>query len=291
LIVHLNGKYLPAAEACISVWDGGFMYGDGIYTTMRLYRGRPLDLKAHLARLERHAAALDLVFPVDEVLLRSIIAELVARNDRDNVDSRLRVTVSRGGDPARPMPLDHLDQITPTLLVTVGPVPSELEAWQAEGIRVTVLDPGFARGNFPELKTLNGLATLLALRTASTRGCHEAILTGPGGRLLEGAVSNLFLVSAGNLLTPAGGEGFLAGRTRERILDLAQDMGLEIKEKELDNRHLEAACEVFLAGSVREVLPVVRIDDRTVMEGTPGPITRRIQAAYKDLIARELAEQ
>lgn len=291
MIVHLNGQFLPAAEARISVFDGGFMYGDGIYTTLRLYRGAPLDLVAHLARLRRHAAALDLPVPLDESSLRGIVAELAALNGRQDADSRLRITLSRGGDPERPMPLDHLEALPPTLLVTLGQIPEDLSARQRDGIRVTVLEPEFARGNFPELKTLNGLATLLALRTATARGCQEAILTGPAGRLLEGAISNLFLVSAGKLLTPAGGEGFLAGRTRERILGLAREMGLEIREKDLDRRHLEAACEVFLAGSVREVLPVVRIDDHPVFEGKPGPITRRIQAAYKDLIARELAEQ
>jgi branched-chain amino acid aminotransferase len=291
LIVHLNGQFMPADEARISVYDGGFMYGDGIYTTLRLYRGVPLDLQAHLARLRRHAEALDLPVPLDESSLRAIVAELTARNGRQDADSRLRITLSRGGDPDRPMPLDHLTDLAPTLLVTLGPVPADLEARQRDGIRVTVLESEFARGNFPELKTLNGLATLLALRTATARGCQEAILTGPKGRLLEGAVSNLFLVSAGHLLTPAGGEGFLAGRTRERILGLASDLGLDIGEWDLDLGHLETAGEVFLAGSVREVLPVVRIDDRLVGSGEPGPVTRRVQAAYRDLIARELADQ
>lgn len=289
MIVHLNGQYLPAAEATVPVWDGGFMYGDGVYTTLRLYRGVPLDLPAHHARLIRHSAALDLPVPLDEDAIRHIAEGLVERNGRTGRDSRLRITVSRGWDPDRPMPLDDLAKIVPTVLLTLGPLPGDLEKRQTEGISVTCLEPGFSRGNLPELKTLNGLPTLLALRRATALGCQEAIMTGPDGRLLEGAISNLFLVAGGNLLTPATGDGFLAGRTRERILALAAGMDMEIREKELDHRHLEAACEVFLAGSVREIQPVVKVDDHVVGDGAPGPVTRRLQEAYRAMIEHELA--
>jgi branched-chain amino acid aminotransferase len=289
LIVHLNGEYLPASEATVPVWDGGFMYGDGVYTTLRLYRGIPLDLAAHHTRLVKHAAALELPLPLTCQGIRDIAADLVDRNGRTGLDSRLRITVSRGWDPDRPMPLDDLGRIEPTVLLTLGSLPEDLQQRQTQGIRVTCLEPGFSRGNLPELKTLNGLPTLLALRRATSLGCQEAIMTGTDGRLLEGAISNLFLVSGGNLLTPAPGEGFLAGRTRERILALATELGLEIREKDLDLRHLEAACEVFLAGSVREIQPVVRVDEKLVGDGSPGPVTRRLQQAYRDMIERELA--
>ena len=188
------------------------------------------------------------------------------------------------------MPLDGLAAIEPTVLMTLAPLPRDLATRQADGIAVTLLEPEFARGNFPELKTLNGLPTLLALRRAAARGCQEALLTGPGGRLLEGAISNLFLVAAGGLLTPAAGEGFLAGRTRERILGLARDEGLAIREVELDQADLARADEAFLAGSVREIQPVVKVDGRPVGGGRPGPVTRQLQDAYRALIARELAD-
>jgi branched-subunit amino acid aminotransferase/4-amino-4-deoxychorismate lyase len=289
LIVHLNGLFLPAAEARISIWDGGFMYGDGVYTTLRLYGGVPLDLAAHLGRLERHARALALPCPVTEAGLRGIIAELVRQNRREREDSRLRITISRGGTWERPMPLEGLAELEPTVLLTLAPLPRDLDRRQAEGIAATILEPEFARGNFPELKTLNGLPTLLALRRAAARGCQEALLTGPGGRLLEGAISNLFLVRGGRLHTPAAGEGFLAGRTRERILALARSQAIPLGEQELDLDDLAAADEVFLAGSVREIQPVVRVDERPVGGGRPGPVTRRLQTAYRELVARELA--
>lgn len=289
MIVYLNGQYLKAAEAKISIWDGGYLYGDGIYTTLRLYRGRPLDLKAHHQRLRVHAAELDLPLPLGSDQLDAAARELARANDLTEVDGRLRITVSRGGSFEAPLPLSGLEDIAPTILMTLVPIGPELKLWQADGIPVITLGQSHARGNFPALKTLNSLAAIQALRRAAGAGCLEAILTGPDGCLLEGAVSNLFLVSGGKVLTPASSGDFLAGRTRERILEIAGAENIEVREKDLDRRHLEAACEVFVASSVREVLPVVRIDGAPVMDGKPGPVTRLIQERYRASIETVLS--
>ena len=291
MIVYLNGNCLPADQAQVGIFDGGFMYGDGIYTTLRLYDGLPLDLAAHWERLKRQTAQLELAFTLTVEDLRGIIAELVQSNDLDGRDGRLRISVSRSGDPLNPLPVRNLISIPATVVITLVPVSPDLARWQAEGIPVICLDEGSARGNFPELKTLNALATLRALRQAAAAGCPEAILTGPEGRLLEGAVSNLFLVSGDHLVTPASEGEFLAGRTRERILKIASREKIEVRHKMIDRRHLAAACEVFVVSSVREVLPVVSIDDAVVGDGAPGPVTRLFQAKYRDLTARDLAAQ
>ncbi len=286
MIVYLNGKYADAAHAVVSVWDGGYLYGDGVYTTLRLYLGEPLDLSAHYRRLVNHAAALDLPLVKTEMEFKEIARRLARENGLAEKDGRMRITITRGGDPDTPLPLSGLEAIEPTVLVTLTAIGDELDRWQNEGISVITLDASFARGNFPELKTLNSLATIRALRMATAAGCHEAILTDPEGCLLEGAISNLFLVSAGNLLTPVCSGGFLPGRTRERILDIADREGIPVREKPLDRRHLEAACEVFLASSVREVLPVISIDGQPVGDGAPGEMTRRIQGCYRrDILA------
>ncbi len=287
--VHLNGRLVPAEAANVSVWDGGFLYGDGIYTTLRLYAGRPLDLTAHVARLNRMAAELELPVVLDEARSAAAIRELAAANGLAAADGRLRITISRGGGPGSGMPLSGLDAIAPTVLMTLVPVGPELAAWGADGIGVIVLDEAYARGNFPTLKTLNSLATLQALRRAAAAGCPEAILTGHGGRLLEGAVSNLFLVRGGELLTPAARDGeFLAGRTRERILRLAATLDVRAREAVLHTPDLAAADEAFVASSVREVLPVVRVDGAPLSDGRPGPVTRAVQAAYRALIQKDL---
>ncbi len=288
MIVYLNGKYVDATAAVISVWDGGFLYGDGIYTTLRLYGGRPADIAAHCRRLKRHARELDLPLPLAEADFAAIATRLAEVNGLTKQDGRLRITVSRGGDPDHPLPLAGLDSIKSTVLVTLAPIGPELERWQDEGIPVVTLDPTFARGNFPALKTLNSLATLRALRRAAAAGCPEAILTDQGGFLLEGAISNLFLVIDGQLFTPVRSGGFLAGRTRERILDIAGAENIKVIKKDLDRSHLEAADEVFTASSVREVLPVVSIDGRVVGCGSAGVLTRLIQRRYRELILAAL---
>lgn len=286
--VYLNGEFVPAAGARVSAFDGGFMYGDGVYTTLRLYRGRALDLAAHLERLRRHAAALSLPVPLEDAAFAAAIDRLVTLNDLRQGDSRLRITISRGGDPDDPLPLRDLARLAPTVLMTLAPVPAELAAWAAEGIAACVLAPGSARGGLAHLKTLNGLPAVLAQREAAARGCREAFLVGDDGRLLEGAISNLFLLIKGVLVTPTGEDHLLAGRTRERILSLASALGVPCADRRLDPADLHAADEAFTASSVREVLPVVRVDDRPVGDGKPGPVTRLLQTAYRDLVEKAL---
>ncbi len=286
--VFLNGEFMPATQARVSAFDGGFMYGDGVYTTLRLYRGRALDLAAHLERLRRHAAALALPVPLDDAAFAADIDRLVTLNGLREGDGRLRITISRGGDPDDPLPLRDLGRLAPTVLLALSPVPAELAAWARDGIAACVLAPGSARGGLAHLKTLNGLPAVLAQREAAARGCREAILAGDDGRLLEGAVSNLFLVAGGVLVTPAGEDHLLAGRTRERILGLAAGLGLPCASRRLELADLRAADEAFTASSVREVLPVVQVDGHPVADGRPGPVTRRLQAAYRDLVEKAL---
>ncbi len=291
MIVYLNGSYLPADQAQVSIFDGGYMYGDGIYTTLRLYGGLPLDLAAHHERLVRQTAQLQIGFDLPQEKLRRIIGELAARNDLADADGRLRISVSRAGSPDDPLPLSDLERLPATVTMTLTPVATALARWQADGIPVICLDQAYARGNFPDLKTLNALATLTALRRAAAAGCPEALLTGPDGRLLEGAVSNIFLVSDGALVTPASEGEFLAGRTRERILRIATRQKLPAREAVVRRRELVQADEVFVVSSVREVLPVISVDDVPIADGVPGPVTRRIQDEYRALIARDMGRQ
>ncbi len=290
MFVSLNHRIQDANTASISVWNGGFLYGDGVYTTLRLYRGIPLDLEAHWDRLSTQAAALALPLPTNPERLQDTIRELSRANSMTDTDGRMRITIARGGTPDNPLPLAHLAAIESVLLITLVPVPAVLPEWHRDGIAAITLDAGFSRGNIPELKTLNTLPAILALREAARAGCSEALLTATDGRLLEGATSNIFLVRDGALATPAVGAGFLAGLTREKILRLAGELGIDAVESDLDRADLAAADEVFVVGSVREVVPVIRTDGHIVGDGTPGPLTRRIQRGYRALIERLLYE-
>ncbi len=288
--VYLNGQFLRDEDARISVFDGGFLYGDGVYTTLRVYHGRAVDLPAHFHRLVAHARSLDISLNLDLPAMNDIVTRLVALNGLTASDGRLRITVSRSGSAADPLPLTDLDLLEPTVLATLAPVGPHLAAWQNTGISAVVLGPAFARSHFPELKTLNGLTTVLALRQAARNRCQEAILTAHGGFLLEGAVSNIFLVRQEELWTPACRGGFLPGRTRERVMALSRKLGLGIREESLTTADLAASQEVFCASSVREILPVISIDHRPVGTGRPGPVTRRIQEAYHDAMNAEFPD-
>jgi branched-subunit amino acid aminotransferase/4-amino-4-deoxychorismate lyase len=287
MFVNLDGQWLDAREARVSVWDGGYLHGDGIYTTLRLYRGLALDLAAHHRRLCEHAAALDLPFAMDLATLADLVRGLARRNGLAEADGRLRITVSRGSAADFAMPLVDLDRLPPTVLLTLVPVPPEIAVWQEEGIPVICLPSGSTRGNQPSIKTLNSLAAVLALRQAARAGCPEALLTGPDGFLREGAVSNLFLVRDGAVMTPGRDGDFLAGRTRERIIDLLSGLGIRTRRAPLAAADLSAAEEVFVASSVREILPVVRVDGRAVGDGRPGAVTRRLQEAYRQQMATD----
>jgi branched-chain amino acid aminotransferase len=289
MIVYLNGSYLDATEARVSLFDAGYLYGDGLFETLRLYAGRPFDLKGHLDRLQRQLELLAFAWRPDYSTVNAVLHELADRNGLADADARVRLTVSRGGLPGRPLLLQDLDTLTPSFSIMLEPLPPEIAVWQEDGIHALVMKATFARGNFPQLKSLNYLSSLLALRFAVQRNCQEAILVDRQGKILEGATSNIFLVSRGTLYTPPTRLGLLAGRTRSLVLEAARALRHACHEEAFERRELLTADEVFLTGSVREVVPVVRIDDAPVGDGRAGPVTRALQTRYRQDVADILA--
>ncbi len=281
MIVFLNGKYHDAREARVGLFDGGYLYGDGVFETVRLYAGRPFDLDGHLVRLADNLAALDFAWRPDPAAMAEIVAELVRRNGLSGRDARCRLTVSRGGSPDDPLPLDGLGSLTPTVSAWVQPLGPHLAAWQRDGVAVAVLREGFRRGNSPGVKSLNYLPTVLALREAGRRGCAEALICDERDRLLEGATSNVFVVRGGRLATPPLSRGLLGGRTRALVIAAAARLGLLCDETDVTAADAAGADEVFLCGSVKEIVPVTAVDGVPVGDGAPGPVTRRLQEAYR----------
>jgi len=289
-VVYLAGEYTAAESASIPMLSGAFLYGEGVFTTLRLYRGQPWDLDGHLARLRDNARHLDLICPPDLDELAAILDELVERNGLAASDSRARITVCRGGHPDRLMLLDNLASVPVLLGVFLFPLPSELSAWQERGIAVVSLEAGTDRGALAALKSICYLPSVLALRRAAAAGCQEALLVDTSGQVLEGATSNVFTVRAdGSLTTPPAAGGLLAGRTRARVIALARARGLEVVESSQVSADLARSPEVFMTGSVKEIVPVVSVDGKIVGNGTPGPVTRRLQIAYRQNVADVLA--
>jgi D-alanine transaminase len=268
----INGRFLPLAEASVSVEDRGFQFGDGVYEVIRTYRGHPFRLEAHLARLNRSAEALGLRQPYTFERWRDYIAEglrLAAFPE-----AKIYIQVSRGSAPR-----DHAYDPTlePTIVMTVRELHPLAPALQTVGVdAMTVQDIRWGRC---DIKSINLLANVLARQQAKLAGMFEAILV-KDGEVTEGSVSNVIVVDHGALVTAPEGPRILSGVTREAVVVLARQERLEVHERYPSQQQLYNASEVFLTGTTVEVLPVVRIDGRSIGGGEPGPITRSLAKRF-----------
>jgi len=281
MIIYLNGHFISDHEARISLMDGGYLFGDGVFETLRLYAGTPFDLDGHLRRMARQLEALEYEWRPDLAEFERILAELTERNGWRGADARCRITVSRGTDDDDILPLRGHEALTPTVSVMGQPLGERLARWQRDGITVEPMPDAYIRGSFPHLKTLNYLPTAMALRSAARAGCDEALFVDGSGRVLEAATSNVFIVREGVLWTPPLDLGLLAGRTRALVLDRAVRAGLTVHEASFSLEELREADEVFLSGSVKEVVPVRLVGGEAVAGGEPGPVTRLLQKEYR----------
>lgn len=271
----VNGRFCPLAEAVVSVEDRGFQFGDGVYEVVRTYGGRPFELGAHLARLERSAQALDLPIPAPRAQLAEYVREGIRRAGYP--ESKVYMQITRG-----PAPRDHQfpDSPTPTIVMTVRELRPLAEEIRVRGVQViTVEDLRWGRC---DIKSVNLLANVLARQQAAQAGAFEAIFV-RDGVVAEGAVSNLMAVQDGALVTAPEGPRILSGVTRSLVLNLARRASLRIEERFCSLEALQSAQEVFLTGTTVEVLGVVRIDDKVIGSGGPGPVTQMLAARFRTL--------
>jgi branched-chain amino acid aminotransferase len=287
--LYINGKYCHASEASISLFDGGYLYGDGLFETIRLYQGVPFDLQGHLNRLSEQLSKLEYSWQPEFNNIHTIISQLVNLNNLSSEDARCRITISRGGSFDTPLPLDNLSQIQPTVSIFLFPLSDSLPLMQKSGISVTAMKSGFARGNFPGLKTLNYLPTVVALRAAHKVNCQEALLIDSNNNILEAATSNVFIIKNKTIFTPPLELGLLSGRTRSIIIKTTESLGLQCKEQPFSLDELVNAEEVFLSGSVKEILPVVRVDDAVINNGLPGKFTIELAKKYRQGVLQSLS--
>jgi branched-chain amino acid aminotransferase len=282
--VHLNGRLVDEAEARVSVFDRGLLFGDGVFESMRAVAGTVFRLDRHLIRLQRSASLIGLSLPEPASAIGEAARGLLRRNGL--ADARIRVTVTRGpGSPG-----DYVAAPGPsTLVITASPFSGLGGESHARGVTVALS----ARRQIPPqalnpaIKSISRLHLVLARREAQERGAFEAILLDGDGHLTEGTASNLFLVTRGRLRTPPVPEEGLPGLTREAVIELAREAGIEVIEERLPARALEEAGEVFLTNTSWEVLPVVAVEGRPVQDGRPGPIASDLLARYRQLLRRE----
>jgi branched-chain amino acid aminotransferase len=284
--VSIDGVIHDEASAKISIFDRGFLYGDSAFEVMRTYGGRPFAEREHLERLAQSCARILIEMPVSiDALANDVAATLDAAK---NQESYVRVIVTRGSGP---ISYDPTTAKNPTRVVLVVPLAPQPDAMYRDGVEVACL-----RASRPTedpraygVKASNYLSNLLAVHEAKQRGAYEAVLLTGDGQVLEGASSNVFVVSGGAVRTPPLTTGILAGITRATVFDAARAAGIPLVEATVFPHELYAADEAFLTSTLREVLPVVRADGRTIGTGKPGPVTSRLHEAFRREVERRLA--
>lgn len=277
--VYLNGEFLPAAEARVSVMDRGFLFGDGVYEVIPCYAGRMFRLQHHLQRLENSLRGIRMENPLTFDQWRQMLDELIAQ--LPGQDQSIYLQVTRGSSGKR----DHAipKQISPTVFAMTNPAQYADPALAEKGIEaVTLEDNRWQRCN---IKAITLLANVLLRSEAVDAGAAEAILV-RDGQATEGAASNLFVVKEGVVVTPPNGPQLLPGITRDLVLELAAANDMAFEEREIPESLLFSADEVWLTSSTKEVMPVVRLNGKPVADGRPGPVFQQMNKLYAACKAR-----
>jgi len=281
--IFVNGKFVQREDAVVSVFDHGFLYGDGVYETIRSYGSRIFMRDHHLARLYRSADAIGLSIPISEKEWPDLLHEAMRRNDvgHGRRDAYLRITVSRGpGD----IGLDPSLCPNPTTVIIAKPLVFPAPELYEQGVSLIVAK---TRRNLPSalsphIKATNFLNNILAKREAIAAGAFDSLLLNWENDVTECTVSNLFFVTGGRVQTPAVDCGILDGITREVVLRLAKDEHLSVEEGRFTVERLHQAEECFITNTSMEIMPVSSIDRRLIGSGKPGPVTRRLQTSFRE---------
>ncbi len=283
LVIYFNGKFVPKNEAKTSIYDHGFLYGDGVFEGIRAYNGRIFRLDGHLDRMYDSAKAIDLKIPLSKEEMKKAIIETLKKNRLE--DAYIRPIVSRGdGD----LGLDPRKCPKPNVFIITqewGAMYGDLYEKGLTAITVGV------RRNAPEalppnIKSLNYLNNILAKIEANAKGGDEAIMFDVHGNLSEGSGDNIFVVKNGRIITPPTLNN-LRGITRAAAIELARKEGIEVSEINMGLFDIYTADEVFVTGTAAEIAPITRIDGRLIADGKPGNITKKLMAAFKELTKTE----
>ncbi len=285
-ISWLNGKLVAPAQAMVSVFDHGLLYGDGVFEGIRFYHGKAFRLLAHLERLRLSARAIALEIPYTTEALTQAVLDVIAAAPSAN--GYIRLVVTRG---VGPLGIDPSRCKSPQVFIIADALHMVSERVRTEGAKVIIAATRRlgADGLDPRIKSLNYLNHILARMEATHAGADEAILLNSWGRIAEGSADNIFIVKKGELLTPPVIEGALDGITRQVVLELAEMLGINAREIPLAPYDLFTADECFLTGTGAELIPVGYADGRA-MPQCPGPVYQRLAAAFKELVAIESAE-
>ncbi|HEY5932821.1 MAG TPA: aminotransferase class IV [Nitrospira sp.] len=279
--IYLNNKFVADEEAVVSVFDHGFLYGDGVYETIRSYGPRIFMRDEHVSRLFRSAAAIGLTIPIPVKNWEDILHEAMIRNDvgTDLRDAYLRITVSRGvGD----IGLDPALCSSPTVVVMAKPLVPPASHLYETGVNLIVASTkrNLPSALSPQIKTTNFLNNIQAKREAIAAGAFDSILLNGEQHLTECTISNVFIVMDGTLRTPALECGLLDGITRMIVIRLAGELNIHVEEGRYTVDQLYRADECFLTNTSMEIMPVTSVERRFIGDGKPGPLTLRLRERF-----------
>lgn len=281
--IYINGKYFAPEEAKISVYDHGLLYGDGVFEGMRSYGGKVFRLQQHLERLEESARAINLQLPITLEKLADDTNATVAKNGI--LDGYIRLVVTRG---AGPLGLDPFKCSDPQVIIIADSITLYPDSYYENGLELVTVSTirNHPAALSPRIKSLNYLNNILAKMEGLKAGCIEALMLNHKGEVAECTGDNLFVVKKGRLNTPPIEAGILEGITRNAVLELARDAGIETTETPMTRHDIYVADECFLTGSAAEVIPAVKLDGRLIGDGNVGPITQQLNKAFRELVRK-----
>jgi branched-chain amino acid aminotransferase len=280
MFISLNGKIIPVTEGSISTGDRGFLYGDGIFETLRTYKCEPFKLTEHLERMRSSAEKLKIIPEYTNAEISESITKLLEKNSVQ--DAYIRITLSRGEGGSG---LQMGDNLRSTILIQVKPFKPYDEKLYNEGMYLIVSEHRRSTTNpIYSHKTTNLLTSILLKEEAKGKSAHDAIVINTDGYVAECIVSNIFMVKDGSVITPSLDTNILPGITRKTVLDICQNSGISAREESFKIETLTKADEAFITNSLMEIMPVSMIEDNKIGKVTPGEITQQLMGAYKRLI-------
>lgn len=277
--LYLNGQFLAPENACISVMDRGFLFGDGVYEVIPAYGGHPFRLQGHLQRLESSLLAIRMQPPLAHAEWREILDKLLSQ--LPGQDQQIYLQVTRGAYKKRLHAIP--EQVTPTVLALTSKLGERDPDIGIRGVSAVTIED--IRWHHCDIKAITLLANILGQQQAQDQHADHAILV-RDNKAIEGASSNLFMVQDGLIITPPKSRDLLPGITRDLVLELAQESGLAHAEAMIEARDLDTADEIWLTSSTREVMPVTRLNGNPVADGKPGPLWQQINELYTSCKAR-----
>lgn len=284
MIANVNGRICGGEDAVVSVFDHGFVFGEGVYETLRTYDRRPFLLERHLQRLRASAAMIDLALPLDDAEIGRRIGETIEAVDGGS-EVYLRILITPGPGEFTYDPASRGDPTVVIIARRFAPPPPDL---YAVGVTISVVSISRSQPSSisPLIKSNNLLPNAMAMREAMRRGAYEGLMLNYRGEITECTQSNFFIVKQGVVLTPPLESGLLAGITRELIIECARETGVALTETVIGMHDLLIADEAFLSSTTRELVPVVRVDRHVLGSGQPGPVTTRLLSAFRERAIR-----